>query len=74
MSYFRKLSSVVSSQIFGRPNNLLLRSCFRPVYLESGSDASVEYLHSSKALLKTINELENASNASNYESQLEQEL
>jgi len=54
MSYFRNLKKVVSSELYTRPNNLVLSSCFRPVFLESSPEATIEYLHSAKALLSTI--------------------
>ena len=58
LSYFRNLNKVVSSHLFAKPNNFILTSCYRQVYLETSSEAVIEYLHSSKALLKTIQELE----------------
>lgn len=58
MSYFRNLNQVVSSQLFTKPNNLLLPGCFRPVYLEVSHIPNVEYLHTSQSLLATIEQLE----------------
>ena len=58
MSCFRNLNKVVSSQLFTQPNQFLLTSCFRPVYLETSSEATIEYLHSSKALVATVQQLQ----------------
>ena len=54
MSYFRNLNKVVSSSLFAKPNNLVLPACIRPIYLETNSEAVIEYVHSSKALVSTI--------------------
>jgi hypothetical protein len=57
MSYFRNFSNVVSSQLFTKPNNLLLRSCNLPKALCESTDPSINHLHSVKALVSTINAL-----------------
>jgi len=60
MSYFRSLDKVVSSQLFTKPNSLLLPNCYRPVYLESNTEPNIHYLHSLKSLLVTIEQLKAA--------------
>lgn len=57
MSYYRNLNKVVSSQLFTKPNSFVYTSCFRPVYLEQSAEENIEYVHSLKSLLRTINEL-----------------
>lgn len=41
MAYFRNLEKVVSSQLFTKPNNLVLTSEFRPVLLESDANPTI---------------------------------
>ncbi len=59
MSYFRNFGNVVSSQIFTKPNNLLLRSCHLPKALCESMDPSINHLHTVKALVHTISALKN---------------
>ena len=66
MSYFRNLSKVVPSSLFTSPNNMVLSSCFRPVFLQTSQEATIEYVHSAKALLSTIQFLEQARSTSGY--------
>jgi hypothetical protein len=58
MSIFRNLNKVVSSQLFNKPNSLVYTSCFRPVFLELGTEENIEYVHSTKAFFLTIEELQ----------------
>lgn len=69
--FFRR---TVSSQLFNSPNNLVLTSCFRPVYLEVSPDERIEYLHSAKSLVKTINELQSHTGSANYSKLVDNEL
>lgn len=57
MSYFRNFGNVVSSQLFSKPNNLLLRPCNLPKVLCESVDPSISHLHSVKALVQTISSL-----------------
>jgi hypothetical protein len=41
MAYFRNLEKVVSSQLFSKPNNLVLTSAFRSVLLESDKQPTI---------------------------------
>lgn len=74
MSYFRSLDKVVSSQLFAKPNSLLLKNCFRPVYLESSVEPNIEYLHSLKSFLVTIEQLKNGEGNATYSDLIRQEL
>ena len=57
MSYFRNFGNVVSSQLLTKPNNFLLRPCNLPRALYETTDASINHLHSVKALVQTISTL-----------------
>lgn len=59
MSYFRNFGNVVSSQIFAKPNNLLLRPCNLPRVLVESVDPTINHLHTVKALMQTISTLKN---------------
>lgn len=59
MAYFRNFGNVVSSHLFTKPNNLLLRSCNLPKILCESVDPSINHLHSAKALVQTISTLRN---------------
>lgn len=59
MKLFKGLNKVVSSQFFTKPNNYVLPSCTRPVYLENSAEPNINYLHSAKALINTIEQFEN---------------
>lgn len=75
MSIYRNLNKVVSSQLFIKPNNFLLQSRFRPVYLEVNGDPRIEFVHSLKPLLKTIEEFEQLSGSqTSYAKLIEEEL
>ena len=74
MSCFRNLNKVVSSQLFAKPNQLVLLPCVRPVYLVSADEPNVDYLHSAKALLSTIQQLQALSGASGFSKLINQEL
>lgn len=50
MSYFRNFGNVVSTQLFNRPNNILLRPCNLPKILVESVDPSINHLHTAKAL------------------------
>lgn len=58
------LDRVVAARLFNKPNNLVYTSCFRPVFLEDSAEDNIEYLHSSKALLNTIDQLQSLQNGS----------
>ncbi len=57
MSYFRNFGNVVCSQLFTKPNNLLLRPCNLPRVLCESIDPSINHLHTVKALIQTISAL-----------------
>jgi hypothetical protein len=76
MSYFRNFGNVVSSQIFTKPNNLLLRSCNLPKVLSESVDPTINHLHSAKALIQTISALKNYEQSSEgqYKEEIQSEL
>jgi hypothetical protein len=65
MSYFRNFSNVVCSQLFTKPNNLILRSCNLPKALCESTDPSIHHLHSAKALISTIHALRDYEQSTN---------
>lgn len=74
MAFFRNLDKVVPSSLFTRPNALYLQSRFRPVYLASSNEPSIEHLHSVRALLKTIRTIRRHAHEANYEKLVKSEL
>lgn len=76
MSYFRNFGNVVSSQVFNKPNNLLLRSCNLPKVLCESVDPSINHLHSAKALVQTISALKNFEQSieGQYKEEIQSEL
>lgn len=76
MSYFRNFGNVVSSQLFTKPNNLLLRPSSLPKILCESVDASINHLHSAKALVQTISALKNyeQSTEGQYKEEIQAEL
>jgi len=76
MSYFRNFGNVVSSQLFTKPNNLLLRPCNLPKVLVESLDPSINHLHSVKALVQTISALKayEQSTDGQYKEEIQSEL
>jgi hypothetical protein len=74
MAFFRNLERVVPSSLFTKPNSLLLQSRFRPLYLQKGTEPRIEYLHTVKPLLRTIQILKNHANNSAYSGVVDSEL
>jgi hypothetical protein len=72
MAFLRNLSKVVPGTLLAKPNNLILSSCYRPVFLETSSEANVEYLHSAKALFLTIDTLTSLRSGSSQNSLIEE--
>lgn len=76
MSYFRNFGNAVSSQLFTKPNNLLLRPCNLPRVLCESSEPSINHLHSVKALVQTISALKayEQSSEGQYKEEIQSEL
>ncbi len=55
MNFLNKMPKlIVSSTLFTKPNNILLKSNQNVKYLCVDPEANLKYLHSVKALLQTI--------------------
>jgi len=76
MSYFRNFGNVVSSQLFNRPNNILLKSCSLPKVLSESVDPSINHLHTVKALIQTISILKDFEQTTEgpYKQEIQSEL
>lgn len=74
MSYFRNLERVVASSLFSHPNSFFLQAAFRPIYLVSDSQPSIEHLHSVRPLFTTILALEPHAANPTYEKLVKKEL